>query len=65
MILSAHNFRSHIPRCSTRIAIIIRLNCPSNAHIRNSQVSSLIKDDIFRLDIPMDNIIKMQKLQSH
>ena len=62
MILPAHDLRRHIARSATRIIAIVRLHCSGNAKICDPQIPFLIKYDIFRLDISMDNVIEMQKL---
>lgn len=63
MILPIDNLRSHISRRPTSILIIIRNPNPSDTHISNPEISPLIDDQILRLDITMDNIIRMDILK--
>lgn len=65
MVLPAHDFRSHVARRTTSISTVIRLHYSCDSQIRDSQESLIIKHQILRLDIPMDDVIEMQELQSN
>lgn len=65
MVLPAHDFWSHVARCATSISTVIRLHYPRDTQIRNPQESLIIKHQILRLNIPMDDVIEMQELQSN
>lgn len=64
MVLPVDYLRSHISRSATSILIILCNSNPSYTHIGNPKISLLINDQILWLDIPMDNIISMDILQS-
>lgn len=63
MIPPTDNLRRHIARRATRIRRIIGLILPGHPQIREPQIASPIKDQVLRLQIPMNDIIEMQVLQ--
>jgi len=63
MVLLEHNFRSHIPRCSTVFVIIVRVPFSSNSIIGQPQVPMSIKHQILWLNISMYNPLIMSRLQ--
>lgn len=65
MVLPAHDFRCHVTRCATRISTVVRLHYSRNTQVRDPQESLIIKHQILRLDISMDDVIEMQELQSN
>jgi hypothetical protein len=63
VILTLYNLRRHIPGRATGILIVIRLRLPGHPQVRNPQIPLIIDDQILRLDVPMDDAIRMQVLQ--
>ena len=63
MVLSAHDLWGHVARCSARLARIVRTNYPRDAKIRQPQIALVVEDEVFRLDIPMDDHVGMDSPQ--
>jgi len=63
MILSAHNFRRHIPWRATCVLLIIRCPDTSNSKVCKTKISIILKDQILRLHISMDDPLVMDVLQ--
>ncbi len=57
MQLFAEHFRSHIARRSTCIQRLLAILSPRNPEISQSQIPLLIKHQIFRFDVPMENLL--------
>ena len=64
VILSAHDLRSHITWCTTRVLCIVRSPHSCNAEISNSHVPICINDQIFRLYVSMNNILVVNVFES-
>ena len=73
MILSAHNFGSHISWRSARILRVLRSPDSGDAEVGDSQVAYLrsvrgstigVEDEIFGLDVAVDNSVRVDILQS-
>lgn len=65
MVLSVDDFRSHVARRPTRILVVIDLHVSGYPKIRYPEVPLIIKDQVFWLDIPMYDPIRVQILQGH
>lgn len=65
MILPAHDLRSHVARSSASICTIIRLYYSSYSKVSYSDVAPIVKYKIFWLDVPMNNIVEVQKLKTN
>jgi hypothetical protein len=63
MILSAHYLWSHVAWGSTCIGSVIWPQIPGYPQIRQIRIALLIQNEIFRLQISMDNIIFMEIFQ--
>lgn len=59
MILSTHDFRGHVTRCTTCLFGIIRIPNTSYSEIGNSQITFFIKHQILWLDVSMQNTLIM------
>lgn len=57
MILPGKNFRSHVPRCTTSLMAIFSLPVPSNTKVCDPAVALMVKNNVFWLDITMDDAI--------
>ena len=64
MIHSADDLRGHISRRATSLLGIIILPFASDPKIRNPGIPIFLKHNILRLQIPMNNILRMHVLQS-
>jgi hypothetical protein len=60
----ADDFRSHVSWGSTRILCIVGLDLPRNAKISHPQIASIIKDQILRFQITMDNFTSVHILET-
>lgn len=59
VILFSHNLGSHVSRCSTCISAVFLPKILCNSQISKMQVPIRIKHQIFRFDIPMNNLLRM------
>lgn len=59
MIFPVDNFRSHIPRSSWSVFVILLLNDSGNTKVSKTKVPFLINDNILWLNITMDDMITM------
>lgn len=64
VILPAKDLRRHVSRRPTCVSIIISTKGPSNPKISQPRKPLTIEHYIFRLDIAMDDALRMQVLQS-
>lgn len=64
MVHPTNNLRCHIPRRPTSLLRIILFPLPRNPKIRNPRIPILLEHNILRLQIPMDDITRMDVLQS-
>ena len=62
MILAAEDLRSHISWSPTSIAIIIGAKRPGNSEISDMGKAFAVQDDIFRLNIPVNDSLPMEVL---
>jgi hypothetical protein len=64
VVLSAHHFRGHVPWSAARICVVVGLNNSSDTEISDSEVSFVVKHQIFWFDIAVYDIVEVEKLQS-
>lgn len=64
MILPTHHFRGHIARCTARVFLVLWIPDPCNPKVSHPQVPLSIKDQIFRLDVSMNNALIVHILKS-
>lgn len=70
MILSAHDFRRHVPRCPTSIFLVVWSPNASNSEVRQAKVSISLKDKILGLHVSVDdplivNVLKGEHKACH
>ena len=67
VILSAHNFRSHIARRARCVLRVLRVPQTCNTQIRDPQVAILVKYQVLRLDITMQDgiLVKIFEAEKH
>lgn len=63
MVLSTHNLRSHISRRAGRVLSIIWIPDTCDTKISGPEISLIIKDEIFRLDVAMQRAVMMEVLE--
>lgn len=51
VILATHDFRSHIARSARGFLGVVRAPDPGDAEVSEAQVATLVKDEVFRLDV--------------
>lgn len=64
MVLAAHNFWSHVPRCSTCIVLVIRTLDSCDTHICDMYVTLLIHHQVLWFDVPLDDVSTVKVLQT-
>lgn len=64
MILPAHDFRSHVAGRTRRIFRVLWVPNPCDAEVCDPHVAMLIENKILRLNIPMQDAVSMQVLQT-
>ena len=65
MILSTHDFWSHVSWCATRLVRVIRVPNSGNPHVRDSDIPMIIQNQILRLDVPMDYAIVVHVFETN
>lgn len=63
MVLSAHDLRSHVTRCARGFSCVVWSPVSGNAKISQTQISITVEDQVFRLDVPMNDPTLMDNLQ--
>ena len=63
MILFEHDLGCHVTWCTRILRVVLRLPNPGNAKISQSEIAIGIKDQIFGLDISMDDSLHMDGLE--
>ena len=63
MVLSAHNLRGHVTGSATGILGVFFSVQPCDSEISDFDDPILVQHEIFRLDIPVDDLVFMQILQ--
>ena len=64
MVLSAHDFRSHVAGRATSVLGVLRRPYPRNSHVRDSHIPRGFHHTILRLNVAMDNTIIVHVFQS-
>ena len=64
MVLTAHHFRGHIAWCSRSVGAVICAEHFGDSHVGNSNVPIFFHDDVFRLDVSMNDPLIMHILES-
>lgn len=62
VVLSHENLGSHIGGRSRRVALIVEFPRLGDSKVSQLGIAWLVKDDIFRLDVSMDDSIKVDML---
>jgi hypothetical protein len=55
MVLSAHDFWSHIPGSPTRLLCVFWVPDPRYTEVGHLQIAFLVEHQVFRLDIPVND----------
>lgn len=64
VIFTHEHFRGHVPRCATGLMRVLGSPVPRDPEISHPAVPFFVKNDILRLQIPMNDIFRMQIVQS-
>jgi len=57
VILSTHNFGGHVARRATCVFGVLWVPNPGDTQVGDPQVAVLVKDQVFRLNIPMEDTV--------
>ena len=63
MVLSTHHFRSHVSRRAGRVLRVIWIPDACDAKISGPQISLIVKDEVFGLDVSMQRAVMMEVLE--
>ena len=63
MVLPAHHFWGHVAWRPTGFTRVIRRQNPCDAEVSEAEVALVIKDEILRFDVPVNNQLRMHRLQ--
>lgn len=64
MLISCDDLRSHVPWSAGGVLLIFRGIYSGYSHISESEVPLGIKDEIFRFDVPVDDVVFMETLEA-
>jgi hypothetical protein len=64
VVLAADDLRRHVPRSATGIRGIVDSECSCNTQISDSNITPWIKNQVFRLDITMNDVATMHMLKA-
>lgn len=64
MILSTHHFWCHIPRSPRCVFLVLRVPDTSDTEVSDPKVAILVKYEILRLDVTVDNALVMNIFKS-
>lgn len=64
VVLAAHHLWRHVARRSRSVLGVFRVPDPGNAEIGDSEVTRIIEDEVFRLDVAMQNAVLVQILKA-
>lgn len=64
MVLPAHDFRCHISRSAAGVCAVVWLHHSCNPQISYSNVPFIIKHQVFRLDVAVDDVVEMQEFKT-
>ena len=63
MILPAHDLWRHIAWCATGLTSIIRGKDTGDSEISQAQVALIVENQVFGLDIPVNNQLRMDSFE--
>ena len=63
MVLSAHHLWSHVSRSATGLTRVVGRQDPCHTEISQTKVAFVVKDEILRLDVPMDDELCVDSLK--
>lgn len=63
VILTTHDFRGHVARSPTGFAGVVWGQDSGDSEVGQSEVAFIVKDEIFRLDVPVDNELGVDGLE--
>lgn len=64
VVLATHDFRRHVAWGSRCVFSVLRVPNSSDAHIRNSEVTFIVKNEIFRLNVAVNDRFSVQEVQA-
>ena len=64
VILSTHNFGSHVARSATGVLGVLRVPNSGNTQVSNSQVAVLVENQVFRLNVSMEDAVLVQVFET-
>jgi hypothetical protein len=62
MILLQKHFWRHVPECPAGLLMVIRSLNTSHSEIGDPDIATMIKHEVLRLDVTMDDVLIMQVL---
>ena len=63
VILATHDLRRHVPRSTTGFTCVVWGENSGDAEIGQAEISLVVKHQVFWLNIPMDDQLRMDSLQ--
>jgi len=65
MVVLAHYFGGHVPRSTASFVTIVYVRDPLSSDTKVSQleVAPRVEDQVLRLDVPMDNLVAVNRFQ--
>ena len=63
VVLAAHYFWRHVARSAARVLVVLSLLKARDAEVSHTQVAMLVKDQILRFNVSMDNTLRVNVLE--
>lgn len=63
MVVAAHDLRGHLPRGAGGVRGIVLGPEPRNAQVGQLDLAGRVDQDVFRLDVPVDDVVFVQILE--
>lgn len=64
VVLTKHNFRRHVARGATRVGVVSYPLHSRYSEVRDIGVPLVVEHDVLRLDVSVDDILRVNVLQS-
>ena len=64
VVLATNNLWGHVTRSATGVIFILVPECLGHSQVRDARVPVAAEHDVLRLDVPMDDVVAVQELQS-
>lgn len=60
MVLTTHDLRSHVPRGSAGVLVVVGPDLACDAQVSDAQVPLAVDDQVLRLDVSVDDAVLVQ-----